>query len=136
HGAGHRAAGARGRGAHPRGPRRGEDGMRPGRFHGARLLMLVLLVGPPGMALGQEHADDAAPADDAEQATGARAAGDRPWAEGVPFEAQVQARDLCMEGNVLLRDTLFAQAAAKLEEAVALWAHPAFLYNLALARIH
>jgi hypothetical protein len=97
----------------------------------------VILAGGHATAQGQEQPDVDPPseshatADDA-----ARVDAIRPWAEGVPFEQQVAARDLFMEGNVLLRDTLFGAAAAKYEQAIALWAHPAFHYNLALARIH
>lgn len=99
--------------------------------------IVVMLAGAGATARGQEQPEidplhEANPA--ASKPDGAPAA--RPWAEGVPLEQQVKARDLFMEGNVLLRDTLFAGAASRYEQAIALWAHPAFHYNLALARIH
>lgn len=58
---------------------------------------------------------------------------DRPWAEGVSLEDQQAARALFEEGNVLLKDSLFAQAAAKYREALARWDHPGIHYNLALS---
>lgn len=58
---------------------------------------------------------------------------DRPWAEGVSFDDQQAARALFEEGNVLLKDSLFAQAAAKYREALAHWDHPGIHYNLALS---
>jgi hypothetical protein len=98
---------------------------------------VVMLAGVCATAHAQEQPDMDLPSES--QATTkvtAGAAAAMPWADGVPYEVQVKARDLFMEGNVLLRDTLFAAAAAKYEQAIALWTHPAFHYNLALARIH
>jgi hypothetical protein len=98
-------------------------------------IAVVMLAGARATAQGQVQPEIAPPSEsNATASAGATAA--MPWAEGVPYEVQVAARDLFMEGNVLLRDTLFAAAAAKYEQAIALWAHPAFHYNLALARIH
>ena len=61
---------------------------------------------------------------------------DMPWIQGQSLEERKRARASFLEGNVLLADTLFARAAVKYEQAIAIWAHPAFFYNLALARIH
>lgn len=60
---------------------------------------------------------------------------ERPWAQGVTPEQQESARRLFEEGNALLQDSLFAQAAAKYREALAHWNHPGIHYNLALALI-
>lgn len=98
---------------------------------------VVMLAGISGTAQGQEQPDVDAPSEnDATADANAGTTADAPWGEGVPYDVQVKARDLFMEGNVLMRDTLFAGAAAKYEQAIALWSHPAFHYNLALARIH
>jgi hypothetical protein len=98
---------------------------------------VVILAGARATAQGQQP-PDVDPSSGSHAAANATvgAAAAMPWAEGVPYDVQVKARDLFMEGNVLLRDTLFAAAAAKYEQAIALWPHPAFHYNMALARIH
>ncbi len=57
----------------------------------------------------------------------------RPWAEGVPEEKQKLARSLFEEGNTLLRESLFAQAIQKYQDALSHWDHPAIHYNHALA---
>jgi hypothetical protein len=101
------------------------------------VVAVVMLAGARATAQGQEPQDvDLASESHATAGATAGAAAAVPWAEGVPYEVQEKARDLFMEGNVLLRDTLFAAAATKYEQAIALWAHPGFHYNMALARIH
>jgi hypothetical protein len=62
--------------------------------------------------------------------------GNRPWAQGVSRENQEAARAIFREGNDLLRDSLFAQAAEKYREALKRWDHPGIHYNLALALIN
>lgn len=57
----------------------------------------------------------------------------RPWAEGVTDENQRMARAAFQEGNRLLKESLFAQAIVKYQEALAGWDHPAIHYNHALA---
>lgn len=52
-----------------------------------------------------------------------------------PPEERARARALFREGVVLHLDTLFARAADKYQEALDIWPHPGFSYNLALARI-
>lgn len=60
-------------------------------------------------------------------------AADRPWARGVSPEDQEIALARFAEGNILLKDSLFAQAADTYREALAHWSHPRIHYNLALA---
>jgi hypothetical protein len=62
--------------------------------------------------------------------------GNRPWAKGVSAADQEAAKKLFREGNDLLRDSLFAQAADKYREALKHWDHPGIHYNLALALIN
>jgi hypothetical protein len=60
----------------------------------------------------------------------------KPWSRGISMESRAQARDIFMEGNRLMAIPLFAPAAEKFEEALALWPHPAFHYNLAIAQLN
>ncbi len=60
---------------------------------------------------------------------------DRPWAEGVPDAQQEEAREVFAEANRLMKDGLFAQAAAAYKETLALWDHAAAHYNLGLAQL-
>lgn len=62
--------------------------------------------------------------------------GERPWAEGVSGADQQAARKLFHEGNELLKDSLFSQAADKYRAALKHWDHPGIHYNLALALIN
>lgn len=57
----------------------------------------------------------------------------RPWAADVDTDDQERATELFYEGNKLLRDSLFAKAAARYREALKHWEHPRIHYNLALA---
>ncbi len=59
--------------------------------------------------------------------------GDRPWAEGVPHAVRARANQLFLRGNELIKEALFAKAAEKYQQAIALWPHPAFHYNLGIA---
>lgn len=63
-------------------------------------------------------------------------AADKPWNHGVNIEQRKRARALFLEGNRLLQVPLFAQAADKYKQALALWPHPAFHYNLAIAQLN
>jgi tetratricopeptide (TPR) repeat protein len=58
---------------------------------------------------------------------------DRPWAKGVTAEEQRAALNLFQEGNALLKESLFPRAAARYNDALKHWDHPAIHYNLALA---
>ncbi|MDB4969070.1 MAG: hypothetical protein JWN44_4759 [Myxococcales bacterium] len=60
----------------------------------------------------------------------------RPWVLGVAQGEQKAAIDLFREGNALLKESLFVQAAAKYREALSHWNHPGIHYNLALALLN
>lgn len=97
-------------------------------------ITLALLLGAamPAHAQGQARQQT--------QPAGAGAQGsaddDFPWGQGVPDADRDRAIAIFLDANSLLEDTLFGRAAARYEEALAIWDHPAFHYNLALARIH
>lgn len=61
---------------------------------------------------------------------------DRPWAQGVSEDDQRTALDLFTQGNKLLKESIFVQAAAKYREALKHWDHPAIHYNMALALLN
>lgn len=69
-------------------------------------------------------------------APGSPAAAPMPWVAGVPLAQRQAANRIFQEGNVLIREGLFARAADKYREALALWDHPGFRYNLAIAQIN
>jgi hypothetical protein len=77
--------------------------------------------------------DTPAPADDEPIVTDEP---DKPWSQGVPLARRVAARDLLLEGNRLARIPLFGRAAEKYMAALALWKHPVFYFNLALAQMN
>jgi tetratricopeptide (TPR) repeat protein len=58
-----------------------------------------------------------------------------PWNEGVELAQRRAARAVFLEANGLSRKRFFATAAAKYKQAIELWPHPAFVYNLALAQV-
>jgi hypothetical protein len=60
----------------------------------------------------------------------------RPWAKGVSPDDQKIALDLFQEGNALLKDSAFVEAAKKYRDALSHWDHPAIHYNLALALLN
>jgi hypothetical protein len=61
---------------------------------------------------------------------------EKPWNRGVPMARRLRARVIYHEGNSYLSIPLFAQAAEKYQEALALYPHPAIYYNLALAQLN
>jgi tetratricopeptide (TPR) repeat protein len=61
---------------------------------------------------------------------------DRPWAIGVTPERQEAALKHLQEGNSLLKESLFVEAAKAYREALAAWDHPGIHYNLALALLN
>jgi hypothetical protein len=58
---------------------------------------------------------------------------ENPWDAGITPEARDQANALFKEGNQLLKDSVFVEAAAKYRQAIKIWDHPAIRYNLAKA---
>jgi len=61
---------------------------------------------------------------------------ERIWAKGVSPADQQKALALFKDGNALLKDSVFVQAAAKYREALSHWDHPAIHYNLVLALLN
>jgi hypothetical protein len=66
----------------------------------------------------------------------ATASAERPWALGVSPDKQKLALERLQEGNMLVKESLFAQAVDKYREALAAWDHPGIHYNLALALLN
>jgi hypothetical protein len=95
------------------------------------VLALLLGAAAPAHAQGQPSPQPAAG-----QGAQGSTEEDFPWGQGVSDADRDRAIAIFLAANVLLEDTLFARAAAGYEEALAIWDHPAFRYNLALARIH
>jgi hypothetical protein len=96
--------------------------------------LIGIIVISSGVARAQAPAEGKAPAPahaDIKETTE-----DRPWAKSVSPETQRAALALFRDGNVLLKESLFVQAAAKYREALAKWDHPAIHYNLALALLN
>jgi tetratricopeptide (TPR) repeat protein len=60
----------------------------------------------------------------------------RPWAQGVSKEDQAAASALFLEGNAQLENSLFLNAIALYEKALALWDHPTIHYNMALSLVN
>lgn len=60
----------------------------------------------------------------------------RPWADSVERENQLRAAKMFYEGNKLLRDSVFVQAAEQYREALKLWDHPGIHYNMVLALLN
>jgi tetratricopeptide (TPR) repeat protein len=78
-----------------------------------RLIVAAVLLLAPGPARGQ----------------------DRPWAEGVSDEQQLEALRLLEEGNRQFELAQRAMALATYRRAIAVWDHPAIRYNIAVALI-
>ncbi len=91
------------------------------------LLAVALLAAAPAWAQSSGSEDHG---DDGEQAA------DMPWVDGVTRAQRQRANQIFQEGNALIRDGLFARAAERYQEALALWDHPGFRYNLAIAQIN
>lgn len=104
------------------------------------LLVLLFLVLQPAVALAQSKeaplkilppsAEEHAEVDTLDDAKAA------PWREGVSEENTVQARALFLEGNNLVRESVFVPAIDKYEKALLLWDHPGIHYNLSLALLN
>lgn len=80
--------------------------------------------------------DEIVPGQGDDDATDAARDGDAPWNRGVDIDKQRAGRAAFLQGNKLARRRFFASATAKYRQALALWPHPAFAYNLALAQLH
>lgn len=120
----------------------------------AFLIALASLASRPTSAqpAGEASAPTTAAAPEPSAATGSSAAsvsdeatgeegdsgfeGVRPWSLSVSPDERKQARALFLEGNRLFRVPLFARAVAQYKAAIAIWKHPAFYFNLALAQIN
>lgn len=104
------------------------------------LVTLAITLATPAFAQEQAPAPAAAPAGEQPQhqmkAELQPSSQDRPWAKGVTPEQQRTANELFREGNDLLKESLFVQAAAKYREALRHWDHPGIHYNLALALLN
>ena len=59
-----------------------------------------------------------------------------PWMRRIPGATQQAARELFLAGNALMDEQLYIKAAERFQEALRLWPHPAFHYNLAIAQIN
>jgi hypothetical protein len=101
----------------------------------AALVAALVLAGPAARA--DQPRSPAPPVSSQAQSElpGSRAA-ERPWVRGVPAAEQKAALELFREGNGLLKESLFVQAAAKYREALRHWNHPGIHYNLALALLN
>ena len=110
-------------------------GRRAPLYHAPRLSVCLYLL----LATAVAHAQSADPEANDGLAAGSDAASgtlSRPWVQGVPIEVRVEANRIFLEGNELMREGLFVQAAEKYRAALALWDHPGFHYNLAIAQIN
>lgn len=61
---------------------------------------------------------------------------DKPWNRGVPLATREAAKKLFLEGNRLFDIPVYIRAAEKYIAALAMWKHPAFYFNLGLARLN
>jgi hypothetical protein len=110
------------------------------------LFIAILLAGAPARAQPSRPGDtaggplqDGEPAGDDVQGSDAAAPGvgaALPWVVGVPVEQRREANRIFQEGNALMREGLFARAVDAYQQALALWDHPGFRYNLAIAQVN
>ncbi len=59
-----------------------------------------------------------------------------PWVRNVPLVDRKRAYQLFLDGNDLMKQGLFRQGAEKYRDALALWDHPAFHFNLSVAQMN
>jgi hypothetical protein len=97
--------------------------------------MGMIAAGTAARAQSDGDSDDGGDVLDADVDT-ARHDAPRPWVDGVPRATRIEANRIFLEGNALMRDGLFARAADKYHQALALWEHPRFHFNLAIAQIN
>lgn len=112
---------------------------------GARVLVIALLFGVGHGARAHAQSDvvtDGVEERDDGGSDGAPVQGNqlddesRPWVDGVPHQTRLRAHRSFLHGNVLIKEGLFARAAVHYRDALALWDHPIFHYNLAIAQIN
>src|SRR5258706_5080503 len=103
-------------------------------FSCAALVLALSL--PAGAQSPPSPATPARPPAQIDLGAAAPGALDRPWAKAVTPQEQKLATDLFREGNALLKESLFVQAAEKYREALRHWNHPGIHYNLALALLN
>ena len=101
----------------------------------AALFAALVVIGPAARADEPRSSAPAVSAQAQSELPGSHAA-ERPWVFGVPAAEQKAAIALFREGNALLKESLFVQAAAKYREALSHWNHPGVHYNLALALLN
>lgn len=104
-------------------------------MRGAALVAALMVIAPAARGDEPRSSAPAVSAQAQSELPGSRAA-ERPWVAGVSAKEQKAALDLFREGNALLKESLFVQAAAKYREALSHWNHPGIHYNLALALLN
>lgn len=97
----------------------------PGRVVAIGVAFLLVHGARPTAGLAQSGATAAKPS-----------RGHKPWFQGVTLERRKAARERFLEGNRLLQIPAFARAAEQYRQAIALWKHPAFYYNLVIAQLN
>lgn len=73
--------------------------------------------------------------DDSASTTADHGNSNAPWDQSVSVDQQHEARAVFLEANKLARDRFFATAVTRYKQAITMWPHPAFHYNLALAQL-
>ena len=105
----------------------------PTRLAPGIIALLALLAGIAPVAQAQPAGGDQGDGNK-ETAPLVDAAAEGPWMDGVAVDRQERARALFLEGNDLAREAFFGDAAAKYREALEIWDHPAFHFNLAMTQ--
>jgi hypothetical protein len=98
--------------------------------------VISLIVISFGLVVGVARAQEGANEGEQRVLADVKDAKGRPWSEGVPLEKRHRAYELFLEGNSIIKEGFFGKAADKYKEAAALWDHPAFHYNLAIAQMN
>jgi hypothetical protein len=89
-----------------------------------------------GLSAGAARAQEGASEDEQRVLEDVKDATGRPWSDGVSLEDRQRAYELFLEGNGIIKEGFFGKAADKYKEAMGLWDHPAFHYNLAIAQMN
>ena len=96
----------------------------------------IAVVPEPRSPAASALASTAPASDPVSDATAGMQVSDRPWAIGVSAERQSAAMQHLQEGNGLLKESLFVEAAKVYRQALSEWDHPGIHYNLALALLN